>query len=160
MIEQRIEAQLEVLFQEEAFQEYFLIEIKYQPSREKVEVFIDGDSGLSFQTCQAISRRLEEAIEENGWLGEKYTLDVSSPGVSRPLQLPRQYPKHIGRKLQVRLQDGSEAEGTLTEVGDDSIKLEEKQRVKDGKKKKTVTEVLSYSFGDIVEAKVKISFKK
>lgn len=159
MIEQRIEAQLEGLFKEEAFEDCFLIEIKFNAPQQKLEVFIDSDSGIDFDRCREISRKLESEIEENGWLGEKYTLEVSSPGVDRPLKLPRQFPKHIGRKLELKLQDGSSEEGTLTEVGEDSIILERKVRIKEGKRKKTITENPEIAYSDIEEAKVKISFK-
>ncbi|KAA3625518.1 MAG: ribosome assembly cofactor RimP [Bacteroidetes bacterium] len=159
MIEQKLNELLDQKFAEEAFSSCFLIELKSLPTN-RIEVFIDSDEGVSFQTCQKISRYLEHHIEENGWLGEKYVLEVSSPGVGRPLKLKRQYPKHIGRKLEVKQHEGDTITGTLTEVSDESILLEEKTRVKEGKKKKTVVLQHDIAFDNIKKAIVKISFSK
>ncbi len=159
MIEQKLNELLDQKFAEEAFSSCFLIELKSLPTN-RIEVFIDSDEGVSFQTCQKISRYLEHHIEEHGWLGEKYVLEVSSPGVGRPLKLKRQYPKHIGRKLEVKQHEGDTITGTLTEVSDEGIILEEKTRVKEGKKKKTVVLHHNIAFDNIKKAIVKISFSK
>jgi ribosome maturation factor RimP len=137
VIEKKLTDLLEQKFSEEAFSSCFIIELKSLPGK-RIEVFIDSDEGVNFSTCQQISRYLEHHIDENGWLGEKYILEVSSPGVGRPLKLQRQYPKHIGRKLEVKQQEGGTLTGTLTAVSTEGIVLEEKTRIKEGKKKKTV----------------------
>ena len=87
--------------EEEEFQDCYLVEVK-GPNGGKLEVFIDSDSSMTFQKCQKMSRYLEAQIEEAKWLGEKYTLEVSSPGVGNPLKLKRQYAKNIGRKMEVK----------------------------------------------------------
>lgn len=159
MIEKKLTDLLEQKFTEEAFSSCFIIELKSLPGN-RIEVFIDSDEGVNFSTCQQISRYLEHHIDEKGWLGEKYILEVSSPGVGRPLKLQRQYPKHIGRKLEVKQQEGETVTGTLTAVSDEGITLEEKTRVKEGKKKKTVILKHEVTFDNIKKAIVKISFSK
>ncbi|MCB0704907.1 MAG: ribosome maturation factor [Saprospiraceae bacterium] len=159
VIEQRIEAELEGLFQEDTFQDCFLINIRFDPNRQKLEVFVDSDRGIDFDRCREISRFLEKAIETNGWLGETYTIEVSSPGAERPLLIPRQYPKHIGRTLDVKLKDGTELEGKLISVDTDGVTLERKVRILEGKRKKTITESPQVSFSEIEKAIVKLSFK-
>jgi len=159
VIEKKLTDLLEQKFTEEAFSSCFIIELKSLPGN-RIEVFIDSDEGVNFSTCQQISRYLEHHIDEKGWLGEKYILEVSSPGVGRPLKLQRQYPKHIGRKLEVKQQEGETVTGTLTAVSDEGITLEEKTRVKEGKKKKTVILKHEVTFDNIKKAIVKISFSK
>ena len=159
MIEKKLTDLLDQKFTEEAFSTCFLIELKSLPGN-RIEVFIDSDEGVNFSTCQQLSRYLEHHIEENGWLGEKYILEVSSPGVGRPLKLGRQYPKHIGRKLEVKQMEGDTVTGTLTEVSETGIVLEEKTRIKEGKKKKTVVLQHEIGFDNIKKAIVKISFSK
>ena len=90
MIEDRIVELLGAKFEEEEFRDCFLVETKFHGNN-KLEVFIDCDNGLTFEKCQKISRYLESFIDEKQWLGEKYVLDVSSPGIGRPLILKRQY---------------------------------------------------------------------
>jgi len=156
VIEEKLLKLLEEKFQEEEFQDFFPIEIKHHLNN-KVEVYVDSDSGVTFRACQRISRFLESYIDENGWLGEKYTLEVSSPGIERSLLFPRQYPKHIGRKLEIK--HGEEKTvGTLSAVRDDGITITYKERIKEGKKKRIEIINKSIAFKDIKKAKIKISF--
>lgn len=66
-----------------------------------VDVFIDGDNGVTIDECASVSRRLYAAIEVEDFFEKSFRLDVSSPGLGRPLRLPRQYRRHVGRNLQV-----------------------------------------------------------
>ncbi|MEL6718556.1 MAG: ribosome maturation factor [Bacteroidota bacterium] len=145
-------------FQLEGWEDCFLVEIK-QHGNHKLDVFIDSDEGITFEKCRKVSRHLESVLDEALWLGEKYTLEVSSPGVSRPLKLKRQYIKNIGRKLEVKIQEEGKEEGLLTKVEEDAIFLEQKVRIKEGKKKRTEVIEREIPFEKITQAKVKISFK-
>ena len=129
------------------------------PNGGKLEIFMDSDSSMTFQKCQRMSRHLEAHIDEAQWLGEKYTLEVSSPGVGNPLKLKRQYVKNIGRKLEVKQVDGGKIEGILVTVDNDTISLEGKVRRKVGKKKVTEEVTSTIAFDNIKTAKVKVSFK-
>ena len=157
-MEEKIIDLLEEKFTDPEFSDCFWLEVKLLPNK-KLEVIIDCDTGVTFATCRQISRYLESFIDEEQWLGEKYTLEVSSPGTDRPLERPRQYPKHIGRKLEVKTNGGEQYEGRLTEVSDDDICLEYKVRRKEGKRKVTETVQTRVPFAEIAQAKVKISFK-
>ncbi|MFM8450078.1 MAG: ribosome maturation factor RimP [Haliscomenobacter sp.] len=157
MIEEKIEALLQEKFLEPDFSDCFLLEIKAS-ANQKIEVFIDADSGITFEKCQKISRHLEEHIDAQGWLGERYTLEVSSPGVSRPLALWRQYPRNIGRNVEVTLEDKSVRTGTLHAVTPDTVVLQEEVKTKEGKKtKKEIVETV-IPFSHIVKTVVKVSF--
>ncbi len=157
MISAQLTQLLETKFQEEEFADCFIIEIKSLPNK-RVEIYVDSDSGITFKKCQQLSRYLEAEIDEKGWLGEKYTLEVSSPGITRPLLFFRQYPRNIGRKLEVKQMEGTTKVGTLIAVNETEITLESKQRIKEGKKKKTVVVQDIIPFDNIKETKVKITF--
>ncbi|MEM8906616.1 MAG: ribosome maturation factor [Bacteroidota bacterium] len=153
----KIEALLAQKFQEEGFEDCFLVDINLSEGN-KLEVFVDSDSALTFKKCQQISRYLEKPIDEQGWLGQKYTLEVSSPGLSRPLKFVRQYRKNLGRKLEVKQLEGPTQSGVLTQVEETFIVLEEKVRVKEGKKKVTKMVQHEIPFDNIQQAIVKITF--
>lgn len=159
VIEKKIETLLVEKFKEEEFADCFIVEIKLH-AHNKLDVFVDSDSAMTFEKCRKLSRYLESFIDEEGWLGEKYTLEVSSPGITRPLKFPRQYTKNIGRKLQVKQLEGGEEEGTLIAVDEKVITLEKKVRIKEGKKKRTEIVQTEIPFENIKKAKVKISFTK
>lgn len=145
--------------EEEEFKDCYLVEIKGPTIANKLEIFIDSDSSMTFKKCQQISRFLESHIDEKKWLGEKYTLEVSSPGVGNPLKFKRQYIKNVGRKMEIQQVEGNKVEGTLVAVEDDAISIEGKVREKVGKKKVTKEIITKIEFDNIKTAKVKVSFK-
>ncbi len=157
MVEHKIKNLLDEKFVEEAFNDCFVVEIKLSASNQ-LDVYIDSDSSLTFARCQKISRYLETYLDEEQWLGERYTLNVSSPGISRPLKFTRQYQKNVGRKVEVTLKEGTHMEGILKEMTDDAITIEAKVRIKEGKKKKTSIVQTIIPFDDIQQTIVKITF--
>lgn len=160
MIEQKIATLLVEKFQEEDYIDFFIVEIKMH-SNNKLEVFMDSDTSLPLSKCQKISRYLEYHIDENQWLGEKYIIEVSSPGISRPLTLVRQYQKNIGRKLAINfLKDGvKKREGKLVDANETACFLEEKVVLKEGKKKIRTTEITEIPYNTIKKAVIKPAFK-
>lgn len=119
-IKEKLSYLLAEKFQEPEISHCFLLDISISV-KQKVEVFIDSDTGVDFDVCRTVSRFLEGILDENKWLGETYTLEVSSPGVSRPLILPRQYKKHLGRKLVITLDDESQISGIMKETDEEGI---------------------------------------
>lgn len=158
-IEEKINHLLADKFQEAEFSDCFLVGLELHKDN-KLDVFVDSDSGLSLDKCRQISRYLESFIDEENWFGEKYTLEVSSPGLSKPLKLIRQYKKNIGRELEVTLEDDSGKTGELKVVTDTSITLEEIVVIKEGKKKKKMLLQSEIPFESIKKALVVISFKR
>lgn len=157
MVEEKIADLLEEKFKEEAFADCFLIEIKLH-EHNKLDVFIDADSGITFEKCRLISRYLESYLDEEGWLGPKYVLEVSSPGLSRPLKLLRQYHKNIGRKVEVTPVEGPVVAGALVAVSENAITVEQPVQVKEGNRKKTELVRTDIPFESIKKTIVQISF--
>lgn len=157
MIEDKIVDLLNTKFQEEEYQDCFLVEMKLSQSN-KLEVFLDCDSGLTFEKCQRISRYLESYLDEEQWLGEKYTLEVSSPGVGKPLKMNRQYKKNIGRRVEVNFNEGKPQTGKLIAVDDESITIEYEITIKEGKKKRKEMNQQNILFENIKKTVVKVSF--
>lgn len=158
MVERQIEKLLLQKFEEEEYKDCFIIEV--MQNNKKLQIFIDSDTNIDFTKCRKISRYLEEHIDENKWLGEKYVLEVSSPGIDRPLKFPRQYKKNLGRKLDVQTIEGEKYSGAMIEVTETGIILEYKVRIKEGKKKRTEVIQTPLTFENIKKATVKFSFSK
>ena len=156
MIE-KITTLLESFFEaNEEFQDCYVVDV--HQSNTKLDVYVDSDSSMTFTKCQRISRHLEAYLDEEQPLGEKYTLNVSSPGVDRPLKFHRQYLKNKGRTLEVTTKEGDKYKGELITVTEEGIVLTAKIRRKEGKRKVTVVEETPVSFDNIKKAIVKISF--
>ncbi len=92
-----------------------------------VDVFIESDAVLDAYTLARLSREIGYTLDVAGVMPGPYTLTVSTPGADRPLRLPRQYRKMVGRNLRVhyRLPSGkyTEVTGLLEKAGDESITL-------------------------------------
>jgi ribosome maturation factor RimP len=140
---------------DELFADCFTVEIELKPGN-KLNVFADSDSGMTFEKCQKLSRFLEGPIDENGWLGDKYVLEVSSPGITRPLKFTRQYIKNIGRNFEVTLLDKTKVEGILKSADDDKIMITFEVVEKVGKKKIKTQVEKEIPYANIEKALVKI----
>ncbi|WP_417885504.1 ribosome assembly cofactor RimP [Zunongwangia sp.] len=142
----------------EAFEEnksLFLIDFTITPDNQ-IKVIIDGDKGVSVNDCIAVSRKVEHNLDREE---EDFSLEVTSAGVTEPLQKMRQYKKNVGRKLQVKT-ESEKFEGNLTDVSDSGIVLQWKAREPKpkGKGKVTVSKEAVLEYSAIVEAKVMITF--
>lgn len=157
---QKLEQLLNEKFETEDYKHFFVVEIR-KLSGDLIQVYIDSDKGLQLEQCVEISRYLEQHIEENEWLSDKYTLEVSSPGVGSPLKLKRQYHINIGRTVSVELTDSHvHVKGELKGVFDDYIVVEYSEKVQEeGKKKKKEVQVQrNIPFEQIKKTVVKVSF--
>lgn len=132
----------------------FLVDIKIKPTN-NIKVFVDGDNGVGIDRLVSYNRQLYKQLEEMAIFPEgDFSLEVSSPGLSEPLKLHRQYVKNIGRFVEVVLLDGTQVEGKLLTVTGDEITLEEEKGK--GKKKETVQHIIAFS--NIKTTKIQIKF--
>jgi len=92
--------------------------------RSVVRVVVDKDGGVSLDDVADVSRDISEALDaldeaEPGVFGASYVLEVSSPGVDRPLTAPRHWRRNRGRLVQAALVDGGTATGRVLEADED-----------------------------------------
>src|SRR6185503_10759168 len=81
-------------------------------SRRLLRIVVDGDGGVSLDDIAEVSQAVSAALDENDQMGETaYDLEVTSPGVSRPLTEPRHWRRAAGRLVQVPLTAGGELTG-------------------------------------------------
>jgi ribosome maturation factor RimP len=135
----------------------FVVNVEHKPGGGKLSVYIDADGPLNILQCRQLNRHLSEKLDEVDFGSQPYTLEVSSPGIDKPLQLQRQYRKHIGRELKVKLKSKTELEGRLQSMDEEKIVLLLKDKKK-GYKAKEQTEK-EIAFDEIEEAVVQVSFK-
>ena len=96
-----------------------------------IEVYIDSEAGITSDLCSSVSREVGQVIDSSGEIQGSYRLEVSSPGINRALKFPWQYRKHIGRRVQARMQPGqdpSEVTGRLVAVDESGITIEMEAR--------------------------------
>lgn len=89
--------------------DFLLIEINIRGDQRKriIEVFVDSAKNISADDLAGLSRNINEVLSEDEEIGN-YRLDVSTPGVDRPLKFIEQYPKNINRNFELEYYFGDE----------------------------------------------------
>lgn len=140
-------------------QSQFIVDVVVSARKgpKKVLVLLDGDNGITIDDCANLSRDLSKTLDEQSWMSESYTLEVSTPGLDQPLALERQFKKNVGRLLKAKTLDKGILEGRLTDVIEgDKIVLTQKT----GSGKREETKTLEIPFSQIEKAFVLVSFKE
>ena len=89
-----------------------------------VTCIVDGDASLNLDQVTSVSRVISELLDEAAFMGETpFTLEVTSPGVDRPLTQPRHFAKNVDRLLKVIKLDGSEIIGRILSNTDHDVTL-------------------------------------
>ena len=114
--------------------------------------------GLSVDDCVSISRNIEHNLDREA---EDFALEVTSPGLDKPLKVWQQYQKNVGRNVKVKNESSGKLEGQLTAADEEGFTLlvETKQRVEGRKKKEKVQTEHHFKYTDNIETKIIIAFK-
>ncbi len=113
--------------------------------RSMLTIIVDGDTHLSLDQVTSATKAIGEIVESIQSLGETpFTLEVTSPGLDRPLTKVRHWQKNINRLVKVVLQDGSEIKGRINEVNQTSSVVGEKK----------------VNYSDIKRATLEVEFKQ
>ena len=82
-----------------------IVEVEFKQGREPaLTIYIDTENGVDLDTCEKFHRAIDPVLDElDPTLGAPYTLNVSSPGLDRPLKTERDFNKCMGKKVEVKL---------------------------------------------------------
>lgn len=82
-----------------------IVEVEFKQGKDPaLTVYIDVEGGVDLDTCEKFHRAIDPVLDETDpTFGAPYTLNVSSPGLDRPLKTDRDYQKCIGKKVEVKL---------------------------------------------------------
>lgn len=117
------------------------------PGRHNVlRVYLDGPNGVTLDDCSAVSRQLSAVLDVEDPLASRYTLEVSSPGLDRPLTKPEHFRRFVGQRIKLQLAGARAGRrrftGVLQAADDAGIRLEA-----DG-------EAVEAAYGDIEKARL------
>jgi len=144
-IKERIEPVLDKL-------NVYLIDLTFSKVKQahKYIFFIDKDSYVTVDDCSIVSREIEKILVEENFISPDDQIEVSSPGVDRPLKFLRQYPKHKEKYFSVTFRKGEQTitkELVLKDVIDERLIFEDRGNL------------IEINFSDIIKAKTLIKFK-
>ncbi len=90
-----------------------------------LRLYIDQSTGISAADCERVSRQVSDVMEVEGVIRGEYTLEVSSPGIDRPLFTLEQHRRFVGERIAMRLRSLYEGrrrfQGVLVEIDDDHL---------------------------------------
>ena len=125
------------------------LEVAQAGRRGRIRLSIDKDGGVTLDECAEVSRLVDEALEASEELGEApYTLEVSSPGVSRPLTLPRHWRRNLGRLVEVSRRGAGPVTGRVQALEDGEVVLDV-----DGERLRVV-------LAEVAKARVQVEFSR
>ena len=133
-------------------------------ARVLLRVVVDGEEGISLDDIAEVSRAVSAALDEAelaqpGVFGDQaYDLELSSPGVSRPLTLPRHWRRARGRLVKATGPDGAELTGRVLDSTDEQVTLLVSTVKKLGQK--AVETEQTFDYADLVKAKVQVEFNR
>ena len=132
----------------------FLVDVVVKPGN-LISIYLDGDLGVNIEACRGLNHFLNETLDRDV---EDFDLTVSSAGADRPLKLPRQYKKNIGKSLDVVTKTGEKISGLVMTANETGIELQIFPSKK--QKKDPEVKIVSLNFNDIKSAKEVITFKQ
>jgi ribosome maturation factor RimP len=117
--------------------------------RRVLRIIVDADGGVSLDEIALASRELSVKLDSAPLMGdEPYTLEVSSPGVDRPLTAPRHWRRNVGRLVTATVPDGGRVEGRITSANESAVVLEQGGATRE------------YSFADLGPGRVQVEFSR
>lgn len=109
--------------------EFIGLEYNPNPKHSVLRIYIDHENGVGIQDCETVSRETAALLDVKDPIRSRYNLEVSSPGLDRPLFTPAHYSEFIGSEVQINLygpQDGRRKfSGPILSAGESSVNIEQ-----------------------------------
>lgn len=99
--EQKTEEILLPIIEEHGFE---LVDVEYvkEGSTWYLRAYIDKPGGITIDDCETVSRRLSDILDEKDYIEDAYILEISSPGLGRPLKKEKDYKRSLGKEVEIR----------------------------------------------------------
>jgi ribosome maturation factor RimP len=124
------------------------LDVRAAGRRHTVKVVVDSDAGVDLDDIATVSRAISAELDSHEHLiGGSYTLEVTSPGVDRPLTGPRHWRRAHLRQVAVRLHDGTQFTGRVGAAGEEAVTV-----LVDGQRREV-------RYADVAHAGVQVEFR-
>ena len=125
--EQKAEALLAPIVEEAGFE---LVDVEYvkEAGNWYLRGYIDKPGGITVNDCEAVSRKFSDRLDENDFIEDSYIMEISSPGLDRPLKKEKDFARSIGKDVEIKLYKALNKEkefvGVLTDYDKETITIE------------------------------------
>ena len=99
------------------------VAVRAAGKRQLVQVVVDKDGGITLDDVADATKAVSAALDESDPISGAYVLEVTSPGVDRPLTLPRHWRRNAGRLVVARKKDGTQVAGRILAADDDGAEV-------------------------------------
>nr|WP_294469245.1 ribosome maturation factor RimP [uncultured Sellimonas sp.] len=109
--------------------EFELVDVEYvkEAGTWYLRAYIDKPGGIAINDCEVVSRELSDLLDQKDFIEDSYILEVSSPGLGRPLKKDRDFERNIGEEVEIRtyrmIGKQKEFTGILEEYDSDSVTI-------------------------------------
>ncbi len=129
------------------------VELSPSGRRRQLRILVDRDGGVTLDDLAEVTRAVSTALDADDVMAEligdaSYLLEISSPGVDRPLTMPRHWRRNIGRLVKVKLTGGGSVTGRISGAGDNDAAL-----LVEGKERRI-------GYDEVQKAKVEVEFNR
>lgn len=128
LYEQKAEALLAPIVEAHQFE---LVDVEYvkEGSGWYLRAYIDKEGGITIDDCEAVSRIFSDKLDEADFIEDAYIMEVSSPGLGRPLKKEKDYARSLGKEIEIRtyhpIEHQKEFCGILAAYDADSVTIEQ-----------------------------------
>lgn len=128
MVEQKAEALVLPIVEANHFE---LVDVEYvkEAGTWYLRAYVDKEGGITIDDCELVSRAFSDRLDEEDFIDGEYILEVSSPGLGRPLKKEKDYRRSMGKELEIHTYKAIDGEkefyGILTAYDDKSVTIEE-----------------------------------
>ena len=129
--ESRTEALLLPIMEANQFE---LVDVEYvkEGSSWYLRAYIDKEGGISIDDCELVSRALSDLLDQEDFIEEAYILEVSSPGLLRPIKKDKDFQRNVGKEIEVHLfkmiDKKKELIGILTAFDADTLTIQTEEK--------------------------------
>lgn len=113
---------------------YELVDVEYvkEAGQWYLRAYIDKEGGFTIDDCELVSRAFSDLLDQDDFIEDAYILEVSSPGLGRPLKKEKDYVRSMGKNLEIRTYRAIEGEkefyGILTAYDDKSVTIQPEEK--------------------------------
>ena len=125
------------------------VEVTPAGRRRLLRIAVDKDGGVTMDEIAETTKAVSRLLDDSEAMGEQpYTLEVTSPGVDRPLTLPRHWRRNVGRLVALTLRGGDKVTGRIAAADEDEVELTTTQGTR------------SLAIADVAQARVQVEFNR
>ena len=126
--EKKAEALLAPIVEQAGFE---LVDVEYvkEAGNWYLRGYIDKPGGITVNDCEAVSRIFSDKLDEDDFIEDSYIMEISSPGLDRPLKKDKDFARSMGKEVEIRtyrpIEKQKEFSGRLTAYDDNSVTIDE-----------------------------------